>query len=190
MRVSGSIHILYFKFHSHVVFIFLFTLCLDVDLVILIFSTSGHLSRVVTQWPAFFIQFTHFQPFKSAAAVGAFPATRETLSLKPGHLFHKWCMFDYTWSNHMGLDVTDKCASLDDFITENSLSVFVSDSYPAVCEFLQHNNLLSILRAHEAQDAGWAVLWVYENRALPFVRTPSCTWLWTFPFARLPPWRN
>lgn len=28
-------------------------------------------------------------------------------------------------------------------------------SYPAVCEFLQSNNLLSIIRAHEAQDAGY-----------------------------------
>ncbi|KAG8507975.1 Serine/threonine-protein phosphatase 2B catalytic subunit beta isoform [Galemys pyrenaicus] len=27
-------------------------------------------------------------------------------------------------------------------------------NYPAVCEFLQNNNLLSIIRAHEAQDAG------------------------------------
>jgi serine/threonine-protein phosphatase 2B catalytic subunit len=26
--------------------------------------------------------------------------------------------------------------------------------YPAVCAFLQRNNLLSIIRAHEAQDAG------------------------------------
>lgn len=34
--------------------------------------------------------------------------------------------------------------------------MFVSlfHSYPAVCDFLQHNNLLSIIRAHEAQDAG------------------------------------
>nr|CAB3265110.1 serine/threonine-protein phosphatase 2B catalytic subunit alpha isoform-like [Phallusia mammillata] len=28
-------------------------------------------------------------------------------------------------------------------------------SYPAVCEFLQHNSLLSLIRAHEAQDAGY-----------------------------------
>jgi serine/threonine-protein phosphatase 2B catalytic subunit len=28
-------------------------------------------------------------------------------------------------------------------------------SYPAVCEFLQQNNLLSLIRAHEAQDAGY-----------------------------------
>lgn len=34
------------------------------------------------------------------------------------------------------------------------------NSYPAVCDFLQHNNLLSIIRAHEAQDAGW-VLWYF-----------------------------
>lgn len=28
-------------------------------------------------------------------------------------------------------------------------------SYTACCDFLQHNNLLSIIRAHEAQDAGY-----------------------------------
>lgn len=28
-------------------------------------------------------------------------------------------------------------------------------SYAACCDFLQNNNLLSIIRAHEAQDAGW-----------------------------------
>lgn len=27
-------------------------------------------------------------------------------------------------------------------------------SYAATCEFLQNNNLLSLIRAHEAQDAG------------------------------------
>lgn len=27
-------------------------------------------------------------------------------------------------------------------------------SYPAVCDFLANNNLLSVIRAHEAQDAG------------------------------------
>ncbi|VDK77415.1 unnamed protein product, partial [Cylicostephanus goldi] len=30
-----------------------------------------------------------------------------------------------------------------------------SFSYAACCDFLQHNNLLSIIRAHEAQDAGY-----------------------------------
>jgi len=28
-------------------------------------------------------------------------------------------------------------------------------SYAACCDFLQHNNLLSVIRAHEAQDAGY-----------------------------------
>jgi len=31
---------------------------------------------------------------------------------------------------------------------------FFFSSYPAVCEFLQNNSLLSVIRAHEAQDAG------------------------------------
>ena len=89
------------------------------------------------------------------------------LSWEPRGLFHEWCMSDYAWSNHIDRDVTDTCATLDDFITDASFSfLFVSGSYPAVCEFLQHNNLLSILRAHEAQDAGWAVLWVYGNYVL------------------------
>lgn len=69
--------------------------------------------------------------------------------------------------------------------------LFVSGSYPAVCEFLQHNNLLSILRAHEAQDAGWAVLWFYKNHALPLCHN-SLTLLGSrrFPFARFSPSRN
>lgn len=38
------------------------------------------------------------------------------------------------------------------------LSLFFSlFSYPAVCDFLMNNNLLSVIRAHEAQDAGWVV---------------------------------
>ena len=37
------------------------------------------------------------------------------------------------------------------------LTIFISlyfFSYAASCDFLQQNNLLSIIRAHEAQDAG------------------------------------
>lgn len=91
---------------------------------------------------------------------------------EPRGLFHEWCMFDYAGFSHIGLDVTGKCATFDNFITDSFLFVF--GSYPAVCEFLQHNNLLSILRAHEAQDAGWAALWVYGNHVLPpFVTNSS-----------------
>lgn len=37
----------------------------------------------------------------------------------------------------------------------NPIFIYSFSSYPAVCEFLQSNNLLSIIRAHEAQDAGY-----------------------------------
>lgn len=43
------------------------------------------------------------------------------------------------------------CFTLNKRTRSLTLSV---PSYPAVCEFLQTNNLLSIIRAHEAQDAG------------------------------------
>ncbi|OAF64469.1 hypothetical protein A3Q56_07824, partial [Intoshia linei] len=53
---------------------------------------------------------------------------------------------------------------VDDFGNEKSNDQFVHNtvrgcsyfySYRACCEFLQQNNLLSIIRAHEAQDAGY-----------------------------------
>ena len=37
----------------------------------------------------------------------------------------------------------------------SSLFSFLSTSYNACCEFLQRNSMLSIIRAHEAQDAGY-----------------------------------
>lgn len=49
---------------------------------------------------------------------------------------------------------------------------FLSSSYPAVCEFLQNNSLLSVIRAHEAQDAGW-VLQIPSAFVLSLVR-PVC----------------
>uniref|UniRef100_UPI0035A3D68E Protein phosphatase 3 catalytic subunit alpha n=1 Tax=Homo sapiens TaxID=9606 RepID=UPI0035A3D68E len=44
-------------------------------------------------------------------------------------------------------------------------------SYPAVCEFLQHNNLLSILRAHEAQDAGYRMYRKSQTTGFPSLIT-------------------
>lgn len=38
---------------------------------------------------------------------------------------------------------------------ENRESHPCADSYHAACAFLERNNLLSIIRAHEAQDAGF-----------------------------------
>ncbi|KHJ41900.1 Serine/threonine-protein phosphatase 2B catalytic subunit alpha isoform family protein [Trichuris suis] len=53
---------------------------------------------------------------------------------------------------------------LEDFGNERNTDQFCHNSvrgcsyfysYAACCDFLQHNNLLSIIRAHEAQDAGY-----------------------------------
>lgn len=101
-----------------------------------------------------------------------------------------WMMYVWLWSirPHRCGCYRQMCYSLF-FITDVSL-LFVSGSYPAVCEFLQHNNLLSILRAHEAQDAGWAVLRVSENQGWPHCHGLSLLRQWGFPFARLFPWRD
>lgn len=43
--------------------------------------------------------------------------------------------------------------------------------YPAVCAFLARNNLLSIIRAHEAQDAGYRMYRRNNTTAFPAVMT-------------------
>lgn len=63
-------------------------------------------------------------------------------------------MCDLLWSDP--LEDFDNEKSNTDHFTHNSVrgcSYFYS--YAACCEFLQQNNLLSIIRAHEAQDAGY-----------------------------------
>ncbi|XP_041124817.1 serine/threonine-protein phosphatase 2B catalytic subunit beta isoform-like isoform X7 [Polyodon spathula] len=44
-------------------------------------------------------------------------------------------------------------------------------SYPAVCDFLQTNNLLSIIRAHEAQDAGYRMYRKSQTTGFPSLIT-------------------
>uniref|UniRef100_A0A8C5C836 Serine/threonine-protein phosphatase n=1 Tax=Gadus morhua TaxID=8049 RepID=A0A8C5C836_GADMO len=44
-------------------------------------------------------------------------------------------------------------------------------SYPAVCDFLQHNNLLSVIRAHEAQDAGYRMYRKSQTTGFPSLIT-------------------
>ena len=48
------------------------------------------------------------------------------------------------------------------------ISIF---SYAACCEFLQHNNLLSIIRAHEAQDAGYRMYRKSQTTGFPSLIT-------------------
>ncbi|XP_012583178.1 PREDICTED: serine/threonine-protein phosphatase 2B catalytic subunit alpha isoform [Condylura cristata] len=61
-------------------------------------------------------------------------------------------MCDILWSDPLEDFGNEKTQEHFTHNTVRGCSYFYS--YPAVCEFLQHNNLLSILRAHEAQDAG------------------------------------
>lgn len=44
-------------------------------------------------------------------------------------------------------------------------------SYPAACNFLEKNNLLSIIRAHEAQDAGYRLYRKTRTTGFPSVMT-------------------
>ena len=63
-------------------------------------------------------------------------------------------MCDLLWSDPLE-DFGNEKSNVEHF-THNSVrgcSYFYS--YGACCEFLQQNNLLSIIRAHEAQDAGY-----------------------------------
>jgi serine/threonine-protein phosphatase 2B catalytic subunit len=49
--------------------------------------------------------------------------------------------------------------------------IFFSISYAACCEFLQNNQLLSIIRAHEAQDAGYRMYKKNSQTAFPSLIT-------------------
>jgi serine/threonine-protein phosphatase 2B catalytic subunit len=62
------------------------------------------------------------------------------------------------------------------------LIVVVPSSYQAACQFLERNNLLSIIRAHEAQDAGYIFVlpsecksnsYVYASRYRMYRKTKS-----------------
>uniref|UniRef100_A0AAQ5ZU12 Serine/threonine-protein phosphatase n=1 Tax=Amphiprion ocellaris TaxID=80972 RepID=A0AAQ5ZU12_AMPOC len=44
-------------------------------------------------------------------------------------------------------------------------------SYPAVCDFLMNNNLLSVIRAHEAQDAGYRMYRKSQTTGFPSLIT-------------------
>ncbi|KAJ3127998.1 3',5'-cyclic-nucleotide phosphodiesterase (PDEase) (3':5'-CNP) [Nowakowskiella sp. JEL0407] len=69
---------------------------------------------------------------------------------------------------------------LEDFGQERTTEYFVHNhvrgcsyffSYPAACAFLDRNNLLSIIRAHEAQDAGYRMYRKTKTTGFPSVIT-------------------
>lgn len=69
---------------------------------------------------------------------------------------------------------------LEEFGQEKTSEYFVHNhvrgcsyffSYPAACNFLEKNNLLSIIRAHEAQDAGYRMYRKTRTTGFPSVMT-------------------
>ncbi|KAG1459507.1 hypothetical protein G6F56_006150 [Rhizopus delemar] len=69
---------------------------------------------------------------------------------------------------------------LEDFGQEKTNDLFVHNhvrgcsyfySYHAACQFLERNNLLSIIRAHEAQDAGYRMYRKSKTTSFPSVMT-------------------
>lgn len=69
---------------------------------------------------------------------------------------------------------------LDDFGSETNNDFFVHNdvrgcsyfyTYPAVSDFLARNKLLSVIRAHEAQDAGYRMYRTSQNTGFPSVIT-------------------
>ena len=69
---------------------------------------------------------------------------------------------------------------LEDFGQERNNEFFVNNatrgcsyfySYPAACAFLERNNLLSIIRAHEAQDSGYRMYRKTKTTGFPSVIT-------------------
>jgi serine/threonine-protein phosphatase 2B catalytic subunit len=65
-------------------------------------------------------------------------------------------MCDLLWSDPLEDFGNEKNTDFYSHNTVRGCSYFYS--YRACCDFLQNNNLLSIIRAHEAQDAGYEVL--------------------------------
>lgn len=64
-------------------------------------------------------------------------------------------MCDLLWSDPLEDFGNEKNTDFYSHNTVRGCSYFYS--YRACCDFLQNNNLLSIIRAHEAQDAGWVI---------------------------------
>ncbi|RDW61882.1 serine/threonine-protein phosphatase 2B catalytic subunit [Aspergillus mulundensis] len=69
---------------------------------------------------------------------------------------------------------------LEDFGQEKTSDYFIHNSvrgcsyffsYPAACAFLEKNNLLSVIRAHEAQDAGYRMYRKTRTTGFPSVMT-------------------
>ncbi|KAJ8382315.1 hypothetical protein SKAU_G00030930 [Synaphobranchus kaupii] len=78
-------------------------------------------------------------------------------------------MCDLLWSDPLEDFGNEKTQEHFTHNTVRGCSYFYS--YPAVCDFLQHNNLLSVIRAHEAQDAGYRMYRKSQTTGFPSLIT-------------------
>ncbi|XP_041077610.1 serine/threonine-protein phosphatase 2B catalytic subunit alpha isoform isoform X1 [Polyodon spathula] len=78
-------------------------------------------------------------------------------------------MCDLLWSDPLEDFGNEKTQEHFTHNTVRGCSYFYS--YPAVCDFLQHNNLLSVIRAHEAQDAGYRMYRKSQTTGFPALIT-------------------
>ncbi|KAG9328117.1 hypothetical protein JZ751_016324, partial [Albula glossodonta] len=78
-------------------------------------------------------------------------------------------MCDLLWSDPLEDFGNEKTQEFFSHNTVRGCSYFYS--YPAVCEFLQNNNLLSVIRAHEAQDAGYRMYRKSQTTGFPSLIT-------------------
>ncbi|XP_033120109.1 serine/threonine-protein phosphatase 2B catalytic subunit alpha isoform-like isoform X2 [Anneissia japonica] len=78
-------------------------------------------------------------------------------------------MCDLLWSDPLEDFGSEKSAEHFSHNTVRGCSYFYS--YAACCEFLSQNNLLSIIRAHEAQDAGYRMYRKSQTTGFPVLIT-------------------
>lgn len=78
-------------------------------------------------------------------------------------------MCDILWADPLEEFGQEK--NSDYFVHNNVRGCSYFFSYPAACAFLEKNNLLSVIRAHEAQDAGYRMYRKTRSTGFPSVMT-------------------
>ncbi|KAJ7636913.1 serine/threonine protein phosphatase 2B [Roridomyces roridus] len=78
-------------------------------------------------------------------------------------------MCDILWADPVEDFGTEKTA--DSFVHNHVRGCSYFFTYQAACQFLERNNLLSIIRAHEAQDAGYRMYRKTKSTGFPSVMT-------------------
>ncbi|KAK1921719.1 Serine/threonine-protein phosphatase 2B catalytic subunit A1 [Papiliotrema laurentii] len=79
-------------------------------------------------------------------------------------------MCDILWSDPLE-DFGSEKNSTDNFVHNHVRGCSYFFTYNAACQFLERNNLLSIIRAHEAQDAGYRMYRKTKTTGFPSVMT-------------------